>query len=1131
MNKIKKFFKNIIVSFLIFYIVIANTSSSYARNFDDAARAFLAEQTENFINTYTGDSVYSLTVLPANFVGTTFHSCCTSGIAYVYNAFLGLNIYNLGFSDLAVTNLTSLQNENWTEVPLAQSRPGDILVRDGHAEMVATDGGATHFNFGSGRTNANMNIHPGSDSFTKVFSLNENVQVTPSGTVPNTPNSLEEEDNATEDPADEFYYQGLAQGSFSGTSSVGNILAWLFNLISQLVDYIVGFLTMIIKVVIIGWANIFVNIVTDALDAITGEAVEAPVQGDGQTDGNSVSNTTMNTTTGDTTDTYEAQSILDNDNLYTPTSTELQPEGDDKLTVDKIIFNQVPLLDVNVFTDTAAGYTLKEDSSLLIIRESVATWYYIIRNVTIAVMLVILIYVGIRMALSTIASEKAQYQRMLVSWLVGFIIIFVIHYFLLLVLNINSTILGWITGAQDNLGYEDSIYETVRTKAYEIKFSSGMVGTILYIVLIILMLKFLYIYLKRFLAVCILIVMAPMMGASYAISKVRTGKAKAFTRWMKDYTLLVLIQSVHALIYTCFVTVVLQLTNESIAGIVLALIVMNFMLKASDIFTGIFSMVGDKDGGSRSLGTILASDPKSEIYEKLFVAKAAGNMVKGFAAGAVEFGKDLKSSLATGTDRKKQVQAQALGIGNLGKKALGKSWTGIKNIDAATGQYVLSKRNAKKKGEKLRTLSEDLERETKLSNKKRKEQRKKFISDLKSTHNNRIMNALKLTTALPLMGVSGYAGVGTSNLITASVDTIANSVSKRKLKNKRSSKKYNLPAPIVKISNKIPKPIKTVGKVVGKPIGMVGKVVTAPIRVGLGGTAGSIKDSIVDGYETGGKIQDSYESKMSQIGQAKEAESKIIDLYKSGRRDKEDEVRSTSGRDDKVVRAMAKTSFNDSYRRTVDNVFEVSDLVDKTVDADNSLRGYKAGLGFDERTIGKRSIEEVKEKVQQKVRENIAEKIREQYQTGANEEASTERRIQQETDARVSMFMRDLEREIDDKTDKHAELANDPTILKGDKLDYSETINSDTLKSTIEDMMKRHDADKKVDDGMEELRDEMQKLQRIDREYANSKANKEKTYLYKFGTDVKSADESRTNLKNVLSSLTFRNIDINGGRR
>ena len=546
----------------------------------------------------------------------------------------------------------------------------------------------------------------------------------------------------------------------------------------------------------------------------------------------------------------------------------------------------------------------------------------------------------------------------------------------------------------------------------------------------------------------------------------------------------------------------LQLTNESIAGIVLALIVMNFMLKASDIFTGIFSMVGDKDGGSRSLGTILASDPKSEIYEKLFVAKAAGNMVKGFAAGAVEFGKDLKSSLATGTDRKKQVQAQALGIGNLGKKALGQSWAGIKNIDAATGQYV-----PKGKAEKLSSLSADLTNAEKQSKEKKKKERNKFLSDLQSTHNNRMTNALKLATAFPLMGVSGYAGIGASNLVTASVDTIANSVSKRNLKNKRNSKMHKFTA----------------------PIRMAGTIAGGPVLAGARG----IKDSIKDGMETGGKIQDSYESRMTKIGQAKDAESKIIDLYKSGRRNKEDEIRSTTGRDDKVVRAMAKTSFNDSYRRTVDNVFEVSDLVDKTVDADNSLRGYKAGLGFDERTIGKRSIEDVKEKVQQKARDNIAEKIREQYQTGANNnlDASTERRIQQETDARVSMFMRDLEREIDDKTDKHAELANDPTILKGDKLDYSETINSDTLKSTIEDMMKLHGVDKKVDDGMEELRDEMQKLQRIDREYANSKANKEKTYLYKFGTDVKSADESRTNLKNVLSSLTFRNIDINGGRR
>lgn len=1000
------------------------------------------------------------------------------------------------------------------------------MVRTNHVEMVAASNPSAtttrdlrHFNFGS--TGPSMVIHEnGCEPFDVIFSLNEEVQVTPTGSVPES-GGLEEEDNATEDPADEFYYQGLQQGSFAGQSSLS--LEWLFNLISQLADYVAGFMTMMIKMVVVGWANIIVNIVTDAVDAITGEAVEEPVEGNGEVDGNSIGNTitTTNTTTGDTVNTYDDQKILENDELYTPTSTELQPEGDDKLTIDKIIFNKVPLLDVNVFSDTAGGYKLKDDSSLQIIRDSVASWYYIIRNITIAVMLIILIYVGIRMAITTVASEKAEYKRMLVSWVVGFLIIFLIQYFLILVLNINSTILGWIMKSQNSLGFEDGIYETVRRKAYEIKFSSGMAGTILYIILIILMIKFLYVYLKRFLAVCILIVMAPMMGASYAISKVRTGKAKAFTRWMKDYTLLVLIQSVHALIYTIFLTVVLEITNESLAGIVLALIVMNFMLKAANIFTSIFGMVGDKTG-SKSLGTILGSDPKKEIFENIFKAKAAVGMVGSFAAGAVEFGKDLKDSLKTGTDRKKEVQAQALGLGNLGKKALGKSWRGIKNIDAATGQYVPT-------GDKevLKSLSQDTKLEMSKVKKDRKNSRKKFVSELKKTQNNKMLNALKLTTAFPLMGMHGFTDLGTANLVTGGADVIANTVSRRTLKNNTSkihTGKFH------RVVEKIPKPLRTVGKVAGKTVGTIGKAVTWPVSGVLIGAGTALKD----GYKTGQKIQTSYENRMEKINEAKEAESKIIDLYTRGRREKEDEIRNQgrggNRQDEKIVQAMAKTSFDDSYRRTMENVYEVSDIVDDRIDKEDSLSEYKASLGFDDRTINRRSIEEVKARVKQKARDNIAARIREAYGTN-NIDPNIDRRICEEVEARVAMFTDDLDMEIETKIETHKELFSDLTYNTNIETDFSETINTDTLKSTIEDIMKRHNADKKVDREMEELRDEMQRLQRIDREYANSKDNKDHTYLYKTGPNVKVQPESRSNLKNVLSSLTFRNIDINGERR
>ncbi len=152
-------------------------------------------------------------------------------------------------------------------------------------------------------------------------------------------------------------------------------------------------------------------------------------------------------------------------------------------------------------------------------------------------------------------------------------------------------------------------------------------------------------------------------------------------------------------------------------------------------------------------------------------------------------------------------------------------------------------------------------------------------------------------------------------LATASADIYSKFCKKRSLKNKQNTKKYKFTA----------------------PIRMAGTIAGGPVLAGAKG----IKDSVKDGVKTGGKIQDSYESRMSQIGQAKDAESKIIDLYTSGRKSKESELKSRTGKDDKVVKALAKTSFDGSYQRTVDNVFEVSDMVDDKVDREKHLQSYK----------------------------------------------------------------------------------------------------------------------------------------------------------------------------------------------
>ena len=72
------------------------------------------------------------------------------------------------------------------------------------------------------------------------------------------------------------------------------------------------------------------------------------------------------------------------------------------LTPDDIFFNELKLTDINFFNFNSGS------SAIDTIRIQVATWYYIMRILAIVILLLILIYVGIRMAISTIASDIAK---------------------------------------------------------------------------------------------------------------------------------------------------------------------------------------------------------------------------------------------------------------------------------------------------------------------------------------------------------------------------------------------------------------------------------------------------------------------------------------------------------------------------------------------------------------------------------------------------------------------------------------------------------------------------------------------------------------------------------------------------
>lgn len=409
--------------------------------------------------------------------------------------------------------------------------------------------------------------------------------------------------NSSSEKKKDYNYYGLpSKGEFTGSQGTLSKLKSIINVLSQIADYLIGLMTLGIKIELIGWTTIIENFVTDMVNDVTGtELKTTPAAGSTSTE----------------------ESTQETDSLYTPdakeTVTGFFTDKNNRLTVEKIIYNQVPIFDVNIFNiDEAGGQKLKSDGTLATIKKNIAKWYYVFRNISIIGLLLVLLYIGIRMAVSTVASEKATYKRYLKDWIVSFVIVFCIHYVMIFILNVNEYLVDLMKNSSPNSEY--FLYETVRTKAYELKFTSGIAGTIMYMVLVYLMIKYLFIYAKRYLTINILAIIAPIIGITYSIDKIKDNKSQSLMAWLKDFTFTTLLQSIHALLYTMFIPIALETSEDNIGGIIFAFILLNFMAKADKIIINVFGMKAGK-----SLSNVIKEDAS-----KLFAIVAGAKAVGGF---------------------------------------------------------------------------------------------------------------------------------------------------------------------------------------------------------------------------------------------------------------------------------------------------------------------------------------------------------------------------------------------------------------------------------------------------------------------------------------------------------------------
>jgi len=166
-----------------------------------------------------------------------------------------------------------------------------------------------------------------------------------------------------------------------------------------------------------------------------------------------------------------------------------------------------------------------------------------------------LIYLGIRMALSTVASQMAKYKDMLKDWLVSMILIFLMPY----IIGLVSLISGGLVQILANITpktFEQNLVWQVLNLMNETTGWSYVAVALMYLVMTFYQIKFFLMYLNRMMSMGFLIIISPLITITYStktsIAGKGGGKSKMFDTWFKEYTVNAFIQPLHAAIYMVF---------------------------------------------------------------------------------------------------------------------------------------------------------------------------------------------------------------------------------------------------------------------------------------------------------------------------------------------------------------------------------------------------------------------------------------------------------------------------------------------------------------------------------------------------------------------------------------------------
>ena len=207
-------------------------------------------------------------------------------------------------------------------------------------------------------------------------------------------------------------------------------------------------------------------------------------------------------------------------------------------------------VELNYVKDLANGKT----SVAKQLQPTIAKWYKTTRLIAIVGLLSVLVYVGIRIILSSTGQDKAKYKKMFMDWLTALCLLFILHYIMAFILEISSMLTKiFLNNVMDNQN-KDILMSSLRSSIELDQTFRGTASlTIMYIALVILTATFTLQYLKRVIYMAFLTMIAPLIALTYPLDKIKDGEAQAFKMWLREYIFNSLLQVVHLFVYCLLV--------------------------------------------------------------------------------------------------------------------------------------------------------------------------------------------------------------------------------------------------------------------------------------------------------------------------------------------------------------------------------------------------------------------------------------------------------------------------------------------------------------------------------------------------------------------------------------------------